>query len=169
MAEFCCVPVIKDRLHDAVRWERLRHAMEVAADQMVDSVAKIGLSSDALSIIRNRLQALSELACNDGTSDWNNDEAYEMLKAADGCEDLARVFDMTVDAVRSKAETLVQSIQENFTLLGLILDRHETTIGKHWQKKSEKLRLGIILEAWGSEIAKHHRPDMEASNQKTAL
>ena len=61
-----------------------------------------------------------------------------------------------------KAHVYSKSIFENFGLLGGILDRHEATIHRRWLKKSNKLRLAVVREAWGVKMAPSHRPDFEA-------
>jgi len=61
-----------------------------------------------------------------------------------------------------KAHSYSKSIFENFGTLGSILDRHEATIHRRWLKKSNKLRLAVIREAWGVKMAPTHRPDFEA-------
>lgn len=55
-----------------------------------------------------------------------------------------------------------KNIFKNFELLGGILDRHEGTIHRRWLKKSNKTRLAIIREAWGTKMTPSHRPDFEA-------
>ena len=79
-----------------------------------------------------------------------------------GFKDFRVDHKVSVDSVRDKATDLVGSIFENFRFLGAVLDRHEATIHRRWLKKTNKLRLKVILEAWGAKMAASHRPDFEA-------
>ena len=95
------------------------------------------------------------------------DSSLNVLRAiADKCgfklEDYDEDLSVSADSVRDKAARLVGSIFKNFRLLGDVLDRHETTIHRRWLKKTNKVRLKIIQEAWSAKMAVSHRPDFEA-------
>lgn len=70
---------------------------------------------------------------------------------------------------RRKAHMLSKSIFENFKLLGNILDRHEATIHRRWLKKSNKLRLAIICEAWGVRWLRHIALILKLWSSRTTL
>ncbi|KAM0817759.1 hypothetical protein AB5N19_03566 [Seiridium cardinale] len=63
--------------------------------------------------------------------------------------------------VRREAADRVGKIFANYSLLRSVLERHETTIQKRWEKKSKAQRLAILLEAWPG-MATTHRPDFAA-------
>jgi hypothetical protein len=49
----------------------------------------------------------------------------------------------------------------NWVALRHILDRHEDTIRKRWTKKTRTRKKTVLHEAWGGEIPRLHRPDIE--------
>jgi hypothetical protein len=49
----------------------------------------------------------------------------------------------------------------NWVALRHILDRHEDTIRKRWTKKTRARKNTVLHEAWGAEIPRSHRPDIE--------
>lgn len=49
----------------------------------------------------------------------------------------------------------------NWNALRRILDRHEDTIRKRWTKKTKVRKKTVLHEAWGREMPRLHRPDIE--------
>jgi len=133
--------------------------MNAAPEDMADCAADVGITPAALTKMEDLAKALIKLSVDEKATDLSTEEAHALLESH-GCSFLN--FTVTANVVRAKAATLVHSIQENFSTLRMILDRHEATIHKRWQKKSNKSRLGVILAAWDSNMAEHHRPDFEA-------
>ncbi|RYP76428.1 hypothetical protein DL769_003634 [Monosporascus sp. CRB-8-3] len=60
--------------------------------------------------------------------------------------------------VRQEAKDRPRSIFANYELLRHILERHEATIQKRWEKKTRKQRLTILAELWPG-MPTTHRPD----------
>jgi hypothetical protein len=90
--------------------------------------------------------------------------------SADEFEDLRQKMDsahslkpptLSVSSVRQRALQLVETICHAHRLLGDVLERHEATIQRRWQKKTREQRRKVILQAWGQETPLHHRPDMD--------
>ena len=89
-------------------------------------------------------------------------DALHALFEKSGFGKFPGTLSVPVETVRDKATDLVGSIFKNFRFLGDVLDRHEATIRRRWLKRTNKQRLKIILEAWGTNMAAPHRPDFEA-------
>jgi hypothetical protein len=89
-------------------------------------------------------------------------EVLQAISSQFGSKDHSEDFSVSVQSVRDKATDLVRSIFKNFKFLGAVLDRHEATIHRRWLKKTNKLRLKVILEAWGAKMAASRRPEFEA-------
>ncbi|KAI0141523.1 hypothetical protein BJ166DRAFT_604128 [Pestalotiopsis sp. NC0098] len=67
----------------------------------------------------------------------------------------------TLLETRAEAAARSETIFRKHVLLRRVLERHEATIGKRWQKKSRLQRLGILLAAW-PDMPRTHRPDFAA-------
>lgn len=63
--------------------------------------------------------------------------------------------------VRQEAKHRSTAIFANRETLRSILERHEATIQKRWEKKTRTQRLGILLQAW-PDMPLTHRPDFAA-------
>lgn len=68
---------------------------------------------------------------------------------------------ISVDNAHTRRTPLVSNIFENLNLLNAILDRHQATIFKRWDKKSEEKRRSLVVAAWGSRMAENRRPDFK--------
>ncbi|KAK6063147.1 hypothetical protein SCUP515_12673 [Seiridium cupressi] len=68
---------------------------------------------------------------------------------------------MSPTEVRREAAHRAGKIFANYNLLRSVLERHEATIQKRWEKKSKAQRLAILLEAWPG-MSTTHRPDFAA-------
>lgn len=91
----------------------------------------------------------------------NNEEAQARAQEL-GSDYLVHEFAITAEKVAADADARVKKIFENLTFLRQILDRHEATIQKRWQKKTIKARREIIIQSWHTKMPLSHRPDFEA-------
>lgn len=101
----------------------------------------------------------------DKSEDSMNSSLDVLLAIADkrGLKECPETYKVSVESVQDKATDLVGSIFKNFRFLGDVLDKHEATIHRRWLKKSGKLRLKVIREAWGVRMAASHRPDFTST------
>ncbi|KAI0394681.1 hypothetical protein F5Y17DRAFT_466175 [Xylariaceae sp. FL0594] len=70
--------------------------------------------------------------------------------------------------VRHEAKERAASIFASHRTLRAILDRHEATIQKRWEKKTRTQRLAILLQVWPG-MATTHRPDFAAFRKQSQL
>ncbi|KAI0380602.1 hypothetical protein F5Y04DRAFT_95178 [Hypomontagnella monticulosa] len=69
--------------------------------------------------------------------------------------------------VRREAKERTNNIFAHYEKLQTILERHEATIRKRWEKKTRTQRLGILLQAWPG-MPLTHRPDFAAFRKHAA-
>ncbi|KAI4592397.1 hypothetical protein KJ359_011208 [Pestalotiopsis sp. 9143b] len=67
----------------------------------------------------------------------------------------------TLPEIRAEAVARSEAIFRKHDLLKRLLERHKTTLGRRWQKKSRPQRLGILLAAW-PDMPRTHQPDFAA-------
>lgn len=65
----------------------------------------------------------------------------------------------TPEEVREWSETYAADIFSAWTMLTIILTRHEAVLRKRWMKKDKKQRKAILLAAWPN-MPERHRPDL---------
>ncbi|UKZ74935.1 hypothetical protein TrVFT333_002605 [Trichoderma virens FT-333] len=90
--------------------------------------------------------------------DWNNDTDPFGLYASRG---LPPPKLMPPAEVRREAKDKTRKIFSDYRRLQAIVERHESTIQKRWEKKTRTQRLAILLEAW-PDMPIVHRPEFAA-------
>ncbi|KAI1359476.1 hypothetical protein F5Y08DRAFT_319602 [Xylaria arbuscula] len=91
-------------------------------------------------------------------ADYVNDSDAWGMFAARG---LAPPKILHPDEVRREAKDRRTNIFANYRALQSILERHEATIQKRWEKMTRTKRIGILLQLW-SDMPLTHRPDFAA-------
>ncbi|KAF1951014.1 hypothetical protein CC80DRAFT_528569 [Byssothecium circinans] len=70
------------------------------------------------------------------------------------------------EKVKREARGHVDRIFRDREILNKILERHEATIHKRWDKKSRNQRVAVLLSAW-PKMSASHRPDFAAFRKET--
>ncbi|KAI0012121.1 hypothetical protein F4779DRAFT_634663 [Xylariaceae sp. FL0662B] len=73
---------------------------------------------------------------------------------------------LTADQVEARARPMAKNIFKNREVLKIIVERHEPTIKKRWEKKATPKRTALLLQAWPN-MPRSHRPDIAAWKQET--
>ncbi|SMR52802.1 unnamed protein product [Zymoseptoria tritici ST99CH_1E4] len=109
--------------------------------------------------------------------DWTNPEAVMQAMQAMGIGGdptdgspggLPVPTTITPSEVRKTRSHRAASIFKNYHLLHGILERHEATIQKRWNKRSNPQKRAILTKAWGSKMPSGHRPDFQHLRKGTA-
>lgn len=75
---------------------------------------------------------------------------------------------VTANDVRADAMVRSSNIATDFNILHSIVQRHEGTIQKRWEKKTRQQRVNILLTAWPN-MAKVHQPGFQAFVREAPL
>lgn len=75
----------------------------------------------------------------------------------------------TSEAVRQTSRDLSNAIFADWQELNTILQTHEELVRRRWQKKTRDQRETVLLKAWGTDLSKCHRPDLELHFQGPCL
>lgn len=89
---------------------------------------------------------------------------YEKLGSSGHCAKLPSCAKPS--EIQQRSRELASQTFNDYHLLHDLLERHELTIRKRWQKKTTEQRRKVLLTAWPN-MPHDHRPDFEAFTQES--